>query len=79
MEKCLSFVKCIVYNLHILIYYYNPFNHCQPVWCAYANVADAISTNVNDVGTISTDAIGVDTNVVDVIITDAICTDKKLY
>ena len=72
-------MKCIVYNLHILIYYYIPFNESQPVWCGYANVADAISTIVNDVGTISVDAIGLDTNIVGVIITDAIGTDEKLY
>ena len=62
-----------------MIYCYIPFNESQPVWYAYANVVDAVSTNVNDVGNISVDAIGVDTNVVGVIITDTIVTDEKLY
>ena len=68
-QTTVSFVKYIVHNLHILIYYYIriPFNESQPVWCAYAKVVNAISTNINDVCTISMDAIGVDTNVVDVI------------
>ena len=38
LENCLSFVKCTVHNLHILIYYYIPLNESQPVWCAYANL-----------------------------------------
>ena len=62
-------MKCIVHNLYILIYYYISFNDSQPVWYAYANVADAISTNVNDEGIISVDANGVDAIVVGVIIT----------
>ena len=68
MENRLPFVKCIVHNVHILIYLYIPFNDSQLVWYAYANVVDAVSMNVNDVGTISVDSIGVDANVVDVII-----------
>ena len=62
-------MKCIVHNLHILIYYYISFNDSQPVWYGYANVVDAVSMNVNDVGIISVDANGVDANVVGVIIT----------
>ena len=52
-----------------IYYIYISFNGSQPVWCAYAEVVNAIGTNINDVDTISVDAIGVDTNVVDVIVT----------
>ena len=79
LENRLPFVKCIVHNLYVFIYFYILCNDSQPVWHAYANVVDAISMNVNDVGTISVDVIGIDVNILDVIITDAIVTDEKVF